>query len=74
MEKDHYEVIIIGGGIMGSVTAYYLSKYLGNDVLMLEQYDLLHRRGSSHGDSRYFEICLHTEYDKPSIIENYLRY
>ncbi len=52
MAKDHYEAIVIGGGVMGSATAYYLSKYLGNDVLLLEQYDLLHRRGSSHGDSR----------------------
>lgn len=52
MEGDQYKVIIIGGGVMGSATAYYLSKYLGKDVLLLEQYDLLHRRGSSHGDSR----------------------
>lgn len=52
MERVDYEVIILGGGVMGSVTAYYLSKYLGKDVLLLEQYDLLHRRGSSHGDSR----------------------
>lgn len=52
MEADQYKVIIIGGGVMGSATAYYLSKYLGKNVLLLEQYDLLHRRGSSHGDSR----------------------
>ncbi|XP_037050911.1 probable sarcosine oxidase [Bradysia coprophila] len=52
MDSDRYEVIIIGGGVMGSATAYYLSKSLGKDVLLIEQYDLLHRRGSSHGDSR----------------------
>lgn len=57
MEREHYEVIILGGGVMGSVTAYYLSKYLGKDVLLLEQYDLLHRRGSSHGDSRLDNDC-----------------
>lgn len=52
MEKEYYEVIIIGGGVMGSATAYYLSKHLGKNVLLLEQYDFLHKRGSSHGDSR----------------------
>ncbi|KAG4077284.1 hypothetical protein HA402_009913 [Bradysia odoriphaga] len=52
MDCDRYEVIIIGGGVMGSAAAYYLSKCLGKRVLLIEQYDLLHRRGSSHGDSR----------------------
>lgn len=47
----HYDVIIIGAGIHGSCTAAELASR-GQRVLLLEQYDLLHRRGSSHGESR----------------------
>jgi sarcosine oxidase/L-pipecolate oxidase len=47
-----YDVAVIGGGVMGSATAYYLSKSCKN-VILLEQFDFLHRKGSSHGDSRY---------------------
>ena len=47
----HYDVVVVGAGIMGSCAAYHLSKR-GKRVLLLEQFELLHRRGSSHGDSR----------------------
>ena len=47
-----YEVIVVGAGVMGSATAYYLSKTYGNKILLLEQFDCLHKRGSSHGESR----------------------
>jgi len=48
---EHFEVIIIGAGAMGSATAYELAK---SDVktLLLEQFKFLHSNGSSHGDSR----------------------
>ena len=36
---------------MGSCTAYDLASR-GLSVLLLEQFELLHRRGSSHGESR----------------------
>lgn len=48
---SHYEAVVVGAGIMGSCAAYHLAKR-GKKVLLLEQFELLHRRGSSHGDSR----------------------
>lgn len=47
----NYDDIIIGAGAMGSATAYYLSKAKKN-VLLIEQFDFLHKNGSSHGESR----------------------
>ncbi|XP_031102505.1 probable sarcosine oxidase [Ipomoea triloba] len=51
MEKIEYDVIVIGGGIMGSCAAYQSAKR-GLRTLLLEQFDFLHHRGSSHGESR----------------------
>lgn len=49
--KCDYNVIIIGGGIHGASTADALSK-MGKKVLLLEQFDVNHEEGSSHGDGR----------------------
>lgn len=46
-----YDAIVIGAGAIGSATAYYLSKR-GLSVLLIEQFELDHRWGSSHGSSR----------------------
>ncbi|XP_040385577.1 probable sarcosine oxidase [Oryza brachyantha] len=46
-----FDVIVVGAGIMGSCAAYAASAR-GARVLLLERLDLLHRRGSSHGESR----------------------
>jgi len=46
-----YDVIIIGAGAMGSAAAYHLTK-AGAKVLLLEQFELDHRWGSSYGNSR----------------------
>ncbi|XP_046385804.1 peroxisomal sarcosine oxidase-like [Ischnura elegans] len=46
-----YDHIVIGAGIEGSWTAYHLAK-LGQKVLLLEQFNLPHTRGSSHGQTR----------------------
>ncbi|KAK4746992.1 hypothetical protein SAY87_026029 [Trapa incisa] len=46
-----FDLIVIGAGVMGSSTAYRSSK-LGHRTILLEQYDFLHHRGSSHGESR----------------------
>ena len=43
-----YDVIVIGVGGMGSATVYHLARR-GKRVLGLEQYDIPHDRGSSHG-------------------------
>ncbi len=47
-----FDTIIIGAGVAGSSAAYQLAH--NQRVLLLEQYDLLHPYGSSHGDSRIF--------------------
>lgn len=46
-----YDVIVVGLGVMGSAAAYHLAK-MGQRVLALEQFELDHRNGSSHGESR----------------------
>ncbi len=58
-----YDVIVVGLGGMGSATLYHLARR-GVRVLGLEQFEPLHARGSSHGDSRiiretYFEHPLY---------------
>ena len=40
-----FDVIVVGGGIAGSCTAYELQKR-GLRVALIEQHDFLHRRGS----------------------------
>eukprot|EP00048_Salpingoeca_helianthica_P014833 m.223779 g.223779 ORF g.223779 m.223779 type:complete len:381 (+) comp16324_c0_seq1:1101-2243(+) len=46
-----FDVVVVGAGIEGSAAAYHIAKR-GLKVLLLEQYDLLHENGSSHGGSR----------------------
>jgi len=45
------EIIVIGGGLMGSATAWELSA-AGEKVLLLEQQDSVYTSGSSFGDAR----------------------
>ncbi|MFQ5489105.1 MAG: N-methyl-L-tryptophan oxidase [Phycisphaerae bacterium] len=54
-----YDAIVIGVGGMGSAALYHLARR-GLKVLGIEQFDVAHDRGSSHGQSRiirraYFE-------------------
>jgi sarcosine oxidase len=52
MRKDnHFDIIVIGLGAMGSATAYQLAKR-GNKVLGIDQFAPPHKLGSSHGDTR----------------------
>ncbi|KAI6653555.1 Peroxisomal sarcosine oxidase-like [Oopsacas minuta] len=46
-----YDTIVVGAGIEGSATAMYLA-IKGSRTLLLEQFELEHTRGSSHGGSR----------------------
>lgn len=47
------DLCIIGAGVMGSASAYYSClRTPGARVIVLEQYPLLHKLGSSHGESR----------------------
>src|SRR5258707_1363925 len=58
--SNHYDVIVLGMGVMGSATAYHLAR-AGNHVLALEQFELDHRMGSSHGESRIIRIEPHRD-------------
>ena len=56
---EHFDVIVLGAGVAGSAAAYRLSSRAR--VLLLEQYPLLHTRGSSHGGSRIFRHAYEDE-------------
>ena len=47
-----YHTLIIGAGINGLCTGYYLLRQGIRDVGLIEQFGLAHGRGSSHGHSR----------------------
>ncbi|XP_050215662.1 probable sarcosine oxidase [Mercurialis annua] len=67
---DEFDVVVIGGGIMGSATAYELAKR-GQKTLVLEQFDFLHHRGSSHGESRTIRATYPEDYYCAMAIESY---
>lgn len=62
--KRHYDAIVIGAGAMGSGAAYHLSKR-GLSTLLLEQFALDHRLGSSYGHSRIIRYS----YDSPQYVD-----
>ncbi|KAE8056515.1 hypothetical protein FH972_013283 [Carpinus fangiana] len=55
---------------MGSSTAYQVAKR-GQKTLLLEQFDFLHHRGSSHGESRTIRATYSKDYYFPMVIESY---
>jgi sarcosine oxidase len=55
-----YDAIVIGLGGMGSASAYHLARR-GWRVLGLEQHDLLHELGSSHGLTRIIRLAYHED-------------
>ncbi|XP_046546821.1 peroxisomal sarcosine oxidase-like [Haliotis rubra] len=61
MAEQAYDVIVIGSGVMGSSTAYSLAKK-GKKTLILEQFPVLHSRGSSHGLSRITRLAYREQY------------
>ena len=50
-EEKIEDIVVIGGGLMGSSTAWELSKY-GQNVLLIEQQDSVYTFGSSFGEAR----------------------
>ncbi|MFB6221009.1 MAG: N-methyl-L-tryptophan oxidase [Halolamina sp.] len=58
------DVIVLGVGGMGSAAAAHLAER-GHDVLGLEQYDIPHTRGSSHGSTRIIRLAY---YEHPSYV------
>ncbi|WOK99897.1 putative sarcosine oxidase [Canna indica] len=66
---DCFDVIVVGAGIMGSCAAYELAKR-GCRVLLLEQFDFLHCRGSSHGESRTIRATYPEDYYPSMVLES----
>ena len=58
------DVIVVGGGAMGSAAAWRLAR-AGHRVRLLEQFSLGHANGSSHGPSRMIRIA----YPAPEYVE-----
>jgi sarcosine oxidase len=57
-----FDVIVIGVGAMGSSACYHLAQR-GIKVLGLEQFDIPHARGSSHGQSRMIRMAYYEHPD-----------
>jgi sarcosine oxidase len=64
-----FDVIVVGLGAMGSAAAAQLAAR-GQRVLGLEQFDLLHEKGSSHGASRVIRLAY---FEHPSYVPLLLR-
>jgi len=64
MNDNRFDVIVLGVGGMGSATAFELADR-GRRVLALEQYPLVHDRGSSHGQTR---ITRKAYYEHPGYV------
>jgi sarcosine oxidase len=58
------DVVVVGAGAVGSATAWWLARS-GVDVVLLEQFEAGHARGSSHGSTRIFRIA----YPEPTYID-----
>jgi sarcosine oxidase len=54
--REEAEVVVVGAGAVGLATAHALAR-AGRDVLVLEQFEVGHARGSSHGSSRIFRLA-----------------
>lgn len=57
------DAIVVGAGVMGGATAWWLARS-GRTVALLEQFEVGHGRGSSHGPSRVFRFS----YDDPVFV------
>lgn len=60
MTDTDFDVIVIGVGGIGSASVFHLAKE-GVDVLGLEQYDIPHTMGSSHGGTRMIRLSYFNE-------------
>lgn len=64
-----FDVIVIGAGVMGSSAAYQTSKRRLK-TLLLEQFDFLHHRGSSHGESRTLRATYPEDYYSQMVLQS----
>src|SRR5205809_4294505 len=61
---NSFDVIVLGVGGMGSAACYELARR-GRKVLGLEQFALVHTRGSSHGQTRIIRTAY---YEHPNYV------
>jgi glycine/D-amino acid oxidase-like deaminating enzyme len=61
MKQTEYDLIIVGGGIMGLMSAYYASLTIGNRVALIEKRDLLNKEAASFSYTR----SMRTDYLDP---------
>jgi sarcosine oxidase len=54
MRRDA-DIVVVGAGIAGAATARALAE-TGGTIVLLEQFEVGHARGSSHGTSRIFRL------------------
>jgi sarcosine oxidase len=59
---DDYDVIVIGVGAMGAASCSFLAAR-GARVLGLEQFEIPHTQGSSHGGGRVIRLCYYEHPD-----------
>src|SRR4051812_39803300 len=64
MGQTAFDVIVVGAGGMGAAAAFELARR-GRSVLALEQFPLVHDRGSSHGHTR---IIRRAYYEHPAYV------
>ena len=64
MTQQHYDAIVIGLGGMGSATLFQLAQR-GKRALGIEQFDIAHDMGSSHGITRIIRLAY---FEHPSYV------
>jgi sarcosine oxidase len=55
MGVERRDVVVVGGGVMGSASAWQLAR-AGRAVTLLERFEPDHVQGASHGSSRIFRL------------------
>jgi sarcosine oxidase len=57
--RSEWDAIVVGLGAIGSGTAYWLSRRLGDRVLGVEQFELGHANGAGQDHSRIIRLSYH---------------
>src|SRR5439155_4440450 len=65
---ERFDVIVVGVGGMGSAACYHLARR-GVRVLGLEQFDIPHNKGSSHGFTRMIRSAYYEHPDYVPLVQ-----